>query len=187
MELNSSTKQIEDIDKIISNQLTLLSNMAENLHFMEVCQFELTTNTNAVCNQDHFYPGIYFFEIQNANKSLDAATWFNDFTALWRHPDYHMRWVPGIKKMRVTAHKEVGDWIPLYIGKSKNVGARINEHIIKELAKTTFAMKLKARTNLYGANFRVKALKMDVANYNVVVPHLENLLRNKWNPIVGKQ
>ncbi len=48
-------------------------------------------------------------------------------------------------------------------------------------------MKLKARKNLYGTKLRVNSLKLEVENYDVIAPYLENLLRNKWNPIVGKQ
>ncbi|MDN5288607.1 MAG: hypothetical protein JWR38_4881 [Mucilaginibacter sp.] len=178
---------IQAIDTIVSAELLKLNSIAELLNFEKICEFELKEDINEICDKSHSYPGIYFFEIKNTDFDTDTLTWMNAFTALWKDKDYHKQWVPGIKKIRVRAHTQITDWIPLYIGKSKNVGSRINEHLLKDLDKTTFAMKLKARKNLYGKTFRVQALKMDVINYDVIVPHLESVLRNKWNPIVGKQ
>ncbi|WP_157970322.1 hypothetical protein [Albibacterium indicum] len=87
----------------------------------------------------------------------------------------------------MAAHKELKEWIPLYIGKSRNIASRIHGHIFRELDKTTFAMKLKSRENLYGQRFRISYIKLDVNNYDMLVPYVERRLRNKINPIVGKQ
>jgi len=75
----------------------------------------------------------------------------------------------------------------LYIGKSRNIGSRIHGHIYKELHKTTFALKLQARKNLKNEIFRLKTIRIDVKNYDAIVPRIEWQLRNKINPLIGKQ
>jgi len=187
MEPQTIPETITGIDTAISEELFKLKTLLPLLEFEVICEFTIAENITEICGKAHAYPGIYFFEIKNMNQSTDVSGWMQEFGAAWQHPDYHMQWVPGIKKGRIKKHLSIGEWVPLYIGKSRNVGNRINEHILKELTKTTFAMKLKARKNLYGTKFKVNGLKLDVKNYDVIAPYLENLLRNQWNPIVGKQ
>jgi hypothetical protein len=184
---NLTTTQIKKIDELITVQLSELGSLTSSLQFDELGEFVLSEDTSKICSKDHSYPGVYFFEIKNMHASDNVASWMQEFEATWKHIDYHMQWVPGIKKHRVKQHTSIGEWVPLYIGKSRNVGARVNEHILKELSKTTFAMKLKARKNLYGTTFRVKALKIDIKNYDVIVPYFESCLRDIMHPIVGKQ
>lgn len=187
METPNVTDILAEADMAISHELLKLKTLLPLLAFEVIEEFTITEKMTAICGPGHAYPGIYFFEIKNRNLDTDVSVWMQEFGEAWRHPDYHMQWVPGLKKGRIKKHLSIGEWVPLYIGKSKNVGGRINEHILKELTKTTFAMKLKARRNLYGTAFRVSSLKIDVKNYDVIAPYLENLLRNHWNPIVGKQ
>tara|TARA_R110002051_G_scaffold321505_1_gene409360 strand:- start:308 stop:553 length:246 start_codon:yes stop_codon:yes gene_type:complete len=79
------------------------------------------------------------------------------------------------------------EWIPIYIGKSKRIEGRIHEHIFKELHKTTFALKLNARENMENEKFRLKTIKCEIENYNMIVPAIEAQLRNRINPLIGKQ
>jgi len=187
MNSEESKTLIKEIDNSITVQLAKLVSYSQTLEFEKVCEFILDENIHTICDAQYSYPGLYLFDIRSEEQGGKVKKWMDEFTDLWRSEAYHLQWTPGIKNIRKRAHTEIDDWVPLYIGKSKNVGNRINEHILKELKKTTFAMKLKARKNLYGRTFRIKVLKMDVENYDVLVPHLELLLRNILNPIVGKQ
>ncbi|MDT8318128.1 MAG: hypothetical protein RQ824_09090 [bacterium] len=77
--------------------------------------------------------------------------------------------------------------MPLYLGKSKHVGARVLEHINLPLHKTTFALKLKARPTMSTRSFRLHSLQLPVKNYDLIVPALEAALRNRFHPLIGKQ
>ena len=92
-----------------------------------------------------------------------------------------------LKKKRIVEHSELTEWIPIYIGKSKRIEGRIHEHIFKELHKTTFALKLNARENMENEKFRLKTIKCEIENYNMIVPAIEAQLRNRINPLIGKQ
>jgi hypothetical protein len=162
-----------------------LKQVAENLQFESIKEFELTGNLYDICDSTYNRKGVYFFEIKNNEKLTDPSNWILNFTTLWKGVNFS--WTPGIKKKRLNTHKTLSEWIPLYIGKSKKTGGRINEHIIQNASKNTFSMKLKARTNLYGQLFRVGWIPLEVENYDMIVPAIEILLRNKYNPIVGKQ
>lgn len=68
-----------------------------------------------------------------------------------------------------------------------NIQKRIINHLNLSQDSRTYAMKLKSRKNLYGLNFRVQHLELNVSNYSFIAPHLEKLFRDKYNPIIGKQ
>jgi hypothetical protein len=79
------------------------------------------------------------------------------------------------------------EWFPLYIGKSQSIAKRVKEHIDLELKKPTTAMKLLERVNIYGAKFRISTIKINVNNYDLIVPEFENYFRDKINPIIGRK
>jgi hypothetical protein len=178
---------LKQIDLVMSKELLKLNELISDLNFTQIAEFTLDENLSSICDLRDDYPGLYLFEIKNDNLNVDISTWINDFASLWAHPDYHKRFVSGIKKKRVIFHTKMLDWIPIYLGKNKSVKSRINEHLNKGIDKTTFAMKLKARTNIYGHMFRVSTLEIKVDNYNLIVPHIESHLRERINPIIGKQ
>jgi hypothetical protein len=78
-------------------------------------------------------------------------------------------------------------WLPLYIGKNKDIYKRIIEHIDLSPEKNTYAMKLRHRINTHGLEFRVTTLEFEVTNYDFIIPHIERSLREKYNPLIGKQ
>lgn len=92
-----------------------------------------------------------------------------------------------MKKSRIHAHSQFNEWIPLYIGKSRNIGGRITEHVHQVKDRRTFSMKLKARTNLHGNVLRVSWIPLDVVNYDMIAPAIESMLRDRINPILGRQ
>jgi hypothetical protein len=48
-------------------------------------------------------------------------------------------------------------------------------------------LKLRARTNIYGKLFRVSTIEVDVKNWREILLILEKELREKINPILGRQ
>jgi len=180
--------EINEIDKEISISAKKLEEEVKKLTFEEICEFNL--------NKDHIpeipwgtlnYPGIYLLEIKNDGKSDSLATWVENFKSKWEDEKYLKSFTPNLKKKRIVGHSELTDWIPIYLGKSKRIEGRVHEHIFKELHKTTFALKLNARENIQNERFRLKTIKCDVQNYNMIVPAIEAQLRNRVNPLIGKQ
>jgi hypothetical protein len=179
--------KLQDIDVAISKQLDLLQNEVKCIELVEICEFTLDEAGEKIPWDDLVHKGIYLFEIKNNHKFTSFDLWIENFKNIWESDKYRRHFTPNTRKVRINAHKELNDWIPLYIGKSRNVGRRVHEHLYKELHKTTFALKLQARTNLKNHIFRLKAIRIDVQNYDSIVPKVEWQLRNRINPIIGKQ
>ncbi len=183
-------KELKDIDTEITSQIESLSKIINHLQFNEKCQFNLNNQQEIIQNKiltELKYPGIYLIEIKNDNEFNSFESWIENFKIKWHDEKYLKKFVPNVKEKRIFAHKELNDWIPIYIGKSKNIGGRVFEHIYKELEKTTFALKLLARENLYNETFRLSTICINVKNYDVIVPEIEKEMRNRINPILGKQ
>ncbi len=180
--------EINRIDKDITISAKKLKEEVKNLDFEEICEFNL--------NKEHIpeipwgtlkYPGIYLIEIKNDGNSNSFKAWVDNFKSKWENEKYLRCFTPNLKKKRIAEHSVLADWIPIYIGKSKQIEGRVHEHIFKELHKTTFALKLNARDNMEKERFRLKTIKCDVENYNMIVPAIEAQLRDKINPLNGKQ
>ncbi len=180
---------IKKIDKEINKQLVLLKEKVELISLKEICSFQIEKADDLIPWNDIAYKGIYLLEIKNEGRFTNFDSWITDFQEIWENEEYKRKFTPNTRKIRIQAHrhKDLQEWIPLYIGKSRNVSKRVHEHIYKELHKTTFALKLKARTNLKSHIFRLKVLEIDVHNYDSIVPKVEWQLRNRINPIIGKQ
>ncbi len=179
------SKQLSDIDIAITSEAQRIRELANQLEFVHIADFVLSDDVYNICNGDYNRSGVYFFEIKNSVLAAEVVEWIAEFENLWVNPE--VIWYPGIKKGRVSAHKKFSEWIPMYIGKCKSVGVRINEHINQPKDRRTFSMKLKARTNLYGRSFRVSWIPLDIQNYDMIVPAIESALRDRYNPIIGRQ
>jgi hypothetical protein len=129
--------------------------------------------------------GIYFFEILKKDDSLDFSAWMNSFRKKWTLNPVKNR--PVVREISVNKlSKHTGNWIPFYIGKSKDIKHRVNQHI--SLGETTtYALKLKAMKNLDDKTFRLSYIIIDTEHYDMVMPKIEQVLREKYNPIIGKQ
>lgn len=177
--------------KIIDSEVTKLQiavrEYAETLKFNIDCEFKLAEEISEIPWAELNYKGIYLIEIKNNQRFETINLWIENFKEEWENSLYKLRFVPNLKKKRIAYHKELTDWIPIYIGKSKNVGGRVKEHIFKKLGKNTFALKLMERTNLKNETFRLSTIKLEVENYDWIVPVIENSLRNRINPIIGRQ
>lgn len=178
---------IQKIDEEINKQLEVLKNEIKSVELEEICEFKLENAGEKIPWNDLVHKGIYLFEIKNDNRFTEFDSWIKDFKEIWETDEYRYKFTPNTRKVRIRAHSTLNEWIPIYIGKSRNVSKRVHEHIYKELHKTTFALKLSARTNLKNHTFRLKAIKVNVHNYDSIVPKIEWQLRNRINPIIGKQ
>lgn len=158
------------------------SDLAHELDFETICELD---NEHIIEAQQ--YPGIYMIEIKVLGKYASFEDWATWFCSEWGKPEYMRMHVPNPKKKRLAAHSQLAEWVPLYIGKSKNIASRVLEHLNLGLEKRTTGMKIKRRTNMANQCFRLSTIKVEVENYGLIMPTLETMLRNKHNPILGRQ
>lgn len=170
------------IDKSLTSLFQDFNTIAEELSVPFVCDLN---DESTIALQK--FPGIYRIDVSTAGTTREVKQWISDFRSEWEHDDYKKKFTPNLKLKRIAFHQHLPEWMPLYLGKSKNVGARVLEHISLGLEKTTFALKLKARPSMAARRFRLHALEVRVKNYDLVVPALESALRNRFNPLIGKQ
>lgn len=160
---------------------------ARTLEFQQICEFDLESCGTTIPWKDIVFPGIYFIEIKNDLIHETFPAWVDNFRIEWEHQDYKRHFVSNLRKVRINQHTELNEWIPMYIGKSKQIGGRVHQHIYKELGKPTFALKLNARENMRDKTFRLSVIKVPHENYDWVMPVIEKTLRDKLNPIIGRQ
>jgi hypothetical protein len=179
--------KLEKINNKLSELNSELILLANSIDFEPICEFNLENCSTTIPWQNIVFSGVYLIEIKNDLKFNDFTSWVNKFREEWEDPRYKKHFVSNLRKVRIDRHSELNDWIPIYIGKSKQVGGRIHQHIYKELVKPTFALKLNARENMKKNTFRLSAIKVSPENYDWVMPVFEKTLRNKINPIIGRQ
>lgn len=182
---------ILDIDQQLVCIKQEIVNITKDLYFIEFCQFNLNEEVKEIFTlfDELRYSGVYLIEIKNNSEFSAFNDWIEFFLPIWlgENEIYKRKFTPNLKKKRIKAHNNLGEWIPLYIGKSKNIRDRISGHIFSELDKTTFALKLLSRKNLYNNIFRLSTIRVQVKNYDIIMPIIESELRNKINPIIGRQ
>lgn len=164
-----------------------LVSYAESLEFEKICEFQLEDCGTIIPWNEIVFSGVYLIEIKNDFKHSDFSSWVDNFREKWEDLRYKPHFVSNLRKVRINKHSELNDWIPIYIGKSRQIGGRIHQHIYKELGKPTFALKLYARENMKEEVFRLSVIRVDSQNYDWVMPVFEKTLRNKINPIIGRQ
>ncbi|MED5622446.1 hypothetical protein [Ideonella sp. BN130291] len=174
--------RLEQVDQQLSSALKPIADIAASVEMPLIC---LLSDEAEIAK--HTYPGIYRIDVQTGGASNNLAAWVEGFQAEWEHADYKKSFTPNFKKKRIAGHTTLSEWMPLYLGKSKNVARRVLEHINLPLGKTTFALKLKARPAMSSRVLRLHALEVKVKNYDVIVPALETALRNRFHPLIGKQ
>ena len=178
---------IKIIDEEITKQLELIRIFTNELHFEKICQFELNERLDNIPWEILSHSGLYLIEVKNNDNFPTFEEWVNDFKFRWEDKEYLRKFTPNFKLKRIKAHTKLEEWIPLYIGKSKNIKSRLHGHIYKDLSKTTFAMKLLARENMKKEIFKISVINLDLKNYDAIIPVIENNLRNRINPLIGKQ
>ncbi|NOR68500.1 MAG: hypothetical protein GQ532_02185 [Methylomarinum sp.] len=180
--------KFREIDSNLSEQMALLKEEASKLKFKPEYEITLKKHMVNTAFDNLEYSGIYLFEIKTKPKKYKLyKDWENEFIKKWRDDRYHGKHTPDLKIKRLSKHSELKEWMPLYLGKSKNISKRIEGHLFLGLEKTTFALKLASRENLYDSVIRISAIAINVNNYDLIVPTIESQFREKTNPIAGKQ
>jgi hypothetical protein len=137
--------------------------------------------------------GIYFFEIKFPSSDIKWDKVISSFGKDWGEwkenkegntPEFQVA-----RSKVISSQTKNNDWIPLYIGKSKTLKSRIKEHVINPTNITTSALRLGQRkTELNSHNLRLSYIDFDLTNEEYKMIHiLEESLRKKLNPIIGKQ
>lgn len=175
-------QRLLDLDKKLSPLVAEIVNVAADIDIPFVCSLDDPTT---IATQS--YPGIYRIDISTVGTSLSVSDWIDAFRVEWEHEDFKKKFTPNLKKKRIARHSVLPEWMPLYLGKSKKVSTRVREHIDLGVEKPTFALKLNARPSMSKHKLRLHALPLLVQNYDLVAPALESALRNRFNPLIGKQ
>lgn len=175
-------KEIEEIDAQLTPILERLVSMSMHLSFEYVCEL---SDKEMIAKQT--YQGIYRIDIFTSRDNDDFASWVAKFRAEWDLPEYSKKFTCTTKDKRISRHGVLEDWMPLYIGKSKKVGVRVSDHLNLPLEARTFALKIQSRPNMRYRRFRLSTIPLNVQNYDLIAPILERELRERLNPIVGKQ
>ncbi|MES2010551.1 MAG: hypothetical protein V4468_16885 [Pseudomonadota bacterium] len=178
----TTMQRIVSIDEQLTSLFSNFNKIADEIDIPFICNL---SDERKIATLD--YPGIYRIDVYAGNSPCDIGSWIAEFQSEWEHQDFKKKFTPNFKKKRIARHSELSEWMPLYLGKSKKICARVLEHINLELEKTTFALKIKARPSMAKREFRLHALEVPVQNYNLIVPTLEAAMRNRFNPLIGKQ
>lgn len=56
-----------------------------------------------------------------------------------------------------------------------------------KLNQSTSALKLAARENLKEELFRLSVFKLEITNYDAIMPRIEKQLRDQFLPLIGRQ
>lgn len=173
---------IPQLDQQVTRVLANFDRQTAVLRFKPVCDITDRARIDKLA-----YPGLYRIDIENDGQHKDFSEWIEWFMPLWHDPQLKDKFVPNLKKVRLAQHVSLRAWVPLYIGKARNIATRVNAHIDQPIDKRTFALKLGVRKNLAGQRFRVSVIRFEVDNYDVFLPRLESNMRAKYHPIAGKQ
>ena len=138
---------LSEIDQRVSEALASLSDIAASVEMPLACAL-----TDEAEIERHNYAVIYRIDIQTPGAAADFHEWINELRSVW---ELEKRFTPSLKKKRISGHTSLLDWMPFYLGKSKNVAKRVIEHIHLPLDKTTYALKLKARPGIGSRAFRL--------------------------------
>lgn len=179
---------------------------------VDIFDFNKRDNPNIQTSSDFFSifreeVGVYLFEanfedyyerwfekISFRNLEELKKIWFEEIERLWsgidKSPAFYKRRA-GYHFVNEQTNKFQGGWVPLYVGKSKNIQSRVYEHI-EGLSPKTYGMKLRHREKLKksGIKFRVSYSPLDELDDEILyelVKVVENKIRAKYNPIIGKQ
>ncbi len=178
--------KFENIDKELSLQINHIKQIADELKFKEIFQFDMGDDLTSLSFESLNFSGIYFFEIQDFQCANNIEAFLSDFKLKWEDYDYKGAFVPNTKQKRLKIHTTPLEWVPLYVGKSKNIATRLKGHFFMPLERKTFGMKLSSRRNLLGYRIRVSTIEINVRNYDLIVPQIEVHFREKFNPIIGR-
>jgi len=193
----TTVKKLSKIDEAVSQKLRSLDRLINNMDFEEVGEFEITESVDKSLFVDIPKMGIYFFEIRipiEVRNSKNWSEWSSEFATTWDNTkrDNGTKYKsPKTYAKRINSHKELKEWVPLYIGKSKEMWndskGRIDEHFNHSPAASTYSLKLCARNYLQNKTIRLSVIPFNVTSYDAIAPRIESKKRDELNPIIGKQ
>lgn len=192
--MKSTIDRILDIDKkllkLVNNHLDDISSLA--FDSSKSISFTLDKKSDKINLDLPECSGLYFIELNLSHERLDKKvkleTKIKEFEKMWNHRSHKQFFSSSVKKKRICVYKGGKmEWLPFYIGKSKKIKSRVLEHIKKDKSSQTYALKLHSRENLYGFEFRISYLELPIQSYNFLMEYIESILRDKYNPIIGKQ
>lgn len=175
-------ERITELDREITNLFHDFSKLAETIELPYICDLADEAKIASLS-----YPGINRIDVCSTGETGDFKPWVDEFRAEWEHVDYLKMHTANFKVKRIAKHKELREWMPLYLGKSKNVSKRVHEHLHLPLAVPTYALKINARPLSARRKFCLHALHVPVVNYDILATKLESSLRERFHPLIGKQ
>lgn len=186
IETEEEAKEFEILEKALEDLSIKLKNYAnDKIKFTVGEKFELEKYHISLLKVPKKVKGVYFLEILNENRSLDFKEWMEDFRKKWDNASIKNR--PALVDKRIEKHSGIKDWIPFYMGKAENIQFRVDQHITLRAESSTYALKLGAMENLKKETFRLSYVAIDTKHYDVIMHKIEQLLRDKYHPIIGKQ
>lgn len=182
---------LNEIDAVMESIRSELKNVVGTLEFQTISEFQINTAKKEIEWDRLDHQGLYLIEIKTSSEYSSFENWLDDFLPRWEHDKYRSKATPNSKKKRKAFHrkKELKEWVPLYLGKSKKIKDRIWGHIYSKLQKPTAALKLMERSNMHLETFRLRTVQIGIReeNYDFIVPYLEKKLREVKQPILGRQ
>jgi hypothetical protein len=177
-------QRVLELDEELTRIFADFETLVRELEFKEICELSEQAKINKLK-----FPGIYKIDIHTGDKHDSFASWYEWFHGQWVTEEYKNKFVPNPKKKRIAIHMDNlrPEWAPLYLGKSRDITSRVSEHINLPLNKPTTALKLGSRENMKNQRFRLSVLRIDVKNYDLIMPRIESALRDLHNPILGRQ
>ncbi|WP_392471388.1 hypothetical protein ACF3OC_08375 [Sphingobacterium cellulitidis] len=173
---------IDNLDDLDLKFETYLS----SLEFIEAGHFNMSNYEVNIDWSKIKCPGIYMISIHTDNS--DVQVWIKNFKLLWEIEEYKWKFVPNTKKKRINMHLGTMDYLQLYLGKSQSIFHRVRQHIEAAIDKNTFALKLKMRENIQHVEYKLQYIPLPPSkHYEYICSRAEFYLRNKFNPIIGKQ
>jgi len=183
-------------NQVKTNSIRSISPLREKA-FIEDCisrlnkKVKIHFRNDAWCSKLFDSAGIYLFWAKFAAYGKDLS----DFQNKWKSANEVISYYPKFNKKRalqtITQYKS-NQYLPFYLGKSENIRSRVKQHVFLDGNKTTYALKLKAicekQTIIDQSLFFVSQLSFPFSNESYFLLNIvETELRNKLNPIIGKQ
>lgn len=135
--------------------------------------------------------GVYFLEIKRNYEFDDLKKWGQVFEKKWKNDTINNAPIFSPSRMdNLSKDKKLNlnEWIPFYLGKSKDIKNRIKQHLYSlSPERTTSALKLNQRKSIQDETFKIKYVEIKTDYYDILMQKIEHFLREIYNPIVGKQ
>ena len=177
-----SLEKIAAYDQKLDEVFRALNAIDLSADFQFICTIEEEEEL-----KKHQYSGLYLIEVYSGNAT-SPKDWIEEFRLRWMSESKAIENTPRIHQKRINRQIQAQEWMPLYIGKSRNISERLLQHKNLPADSRTYALKIRARNNiLFTHQFRVKVIRLSVKNYDCIATTFERLLREKINPIFGRQ